>query len=311
MSSMSIGFRVLGARALSAIGFERVARTHIDEVLASAPSHRSALFHKARLALNAGERQAAEHTLRELVAIDPKFSDALEALAKLSFPGPDYRQALAAVHDQLRPKTYLEIGVRFAETLRLAHAAERAVGIDPRPKPKRALKSNTRLFAELSDDFFAQHTLEEVFGGQRVDLAFIDGMHLFEYVLRDFANVERWCHRGSTIVLHDCLPVAPITAARDRATRFWVGDTWKALECLLAHRKDLTIRVIPAYPSGLVLIQKLDPESTVLRDSHDELTRQYVDAPYPYLPGRWPDHFPMLENTTAALTAFLTRSAPR
>ena len=26
-----------------------------------------------------------------------------------------------------------------------------------------------------------------------LDLVFIDGMHLFEYALRDFMNVERYC----------------------------------------------------------------------------------------------------------------------
>ena len=47
-----------------------------------------------------------------------------------------------------------------------------------------------------------------------VDLVFIDGLHLFEFALRDFFNAEAWCSRTSTIVLHDCVPIARATADR-------------------------------------------------------------------------------------------------
>ena len=43
-----------------------------------------------------------------------------------------------------------------------------------------------------SDDFFASHDLAQVLGGRPVDLAYIDGMHQFEFALRDFMNLERY-----------------------------------------------------------------------------------------------------------------------
>ena len=55
-----------------------------------------------------------------------------------------------------------------------------------------------------SDDFFSGPRLGELLGGQTVDMAFVDGMHLFEYALRDFMNLE-----ASALILiavHDCLP---------------------------------------------------------------------------------------------------------
>ena len=55
-------------------------------------------------------------------------------------------------------------------------------------------------------------------GGTSLDLSFIDGMHLFEYVLRDFMNVERFSRWDTAIVLDDMLPRDVDEAARDRHT---------------------------------------------------------------------------------------------
>ena len=60
---------------------------------------------------------------------------------------------------------------------------------------------------------FAHHR-----GGTTLDLAFIDGMHLFEYALRDFINVERFADWSSVIVFDDMLPRNVDEAARDRHT---------------------------------------------------------------------------------------------
>lgn len=308
MSIVSSSWGVLSARALSALGRERDALRRIEAVLAGAPRHRRALFEKAALSLRIGEPQAAELALRELVALAPNFPRALGTLAKVAFPGPDYQQVLAFLHERLAPRNYLEIGVQFGMTLRLSERCERAVGVDPKPQPKHSLGANTRVFAQTSDDFFAQHRREDVLGDRGIDLAFIDGMHRFEYVLRDFCNVEAWCHPGSTVVLHDCLPLEPESARRERSTKFWVGDSWKALECLLEERKDLSVHVIPCHPSGLVLIRNLDPGSASLRERLPELERRYLDAPYPYTAGRWPEHYPMVENSLEAIGALLPQA---
>ena len=49
-----------------------------------------------------------------------------------------------------------------------------------------------------SDDFFARPDAAEVLGGVPLDLAFIDGMHQFEYALRDFMHLEHWATPEST-----------------------------------------------------------------------------------------------------------------
>ena len=184
-----------------------------------------------------------------------------------------------------------------------------AVGVDPNPRPRHRLQPNTLVFAEKSDDFFASHRREEVFGDRRIDFAFIDGMHLYEFVLRDFCNVERWCKASSTVVLHDCLPISPEGASRERQTAYWVGDTWKAVECLLRERPDLRIRTIPTYPSGLVVISNLNPESTVLSGKLAELEREFTSKPYPYAPGQWPEHYGLVENSARGLKEALRAPA--
>ena len=55
--------------------------------------------------------------------------------------------------------------------------------------------------------FFAQHDLRRLFGGLPLDLGFIDGMHRFEFALRDFINFKRASDSRTVLLVHDCLPV--------------------------------------------------------------------------------------------------------
>ncbi len=66
------------------------------------------------------------------------------------------------------------------------------------------------------------------------DLCFIDGMHLFEYALRDFMNVERCAAPGAIVVIDDIFPNHPAQGQRERRTRAWTGDVWRLVETLRA-----------------------------------------------------------------------------
>lgn len=274
----------------------------VDDLLGEVPDHLGAQSLQARVLAALGKPTAARDILLRVVTRYPDYPGALAAMSSVMFPGPPYRAVIDHLHRLLRPATYLEIGVETGETLALAVTARLPVGIDPHPEKLVVTTSpNTRLYPMTSDEFFARKTVRAVFEGHPLDVAFIDGMHQFEYVLRDFANVERWCTRDSTILLHDCLPVASVAARRERASTFWVGDTWKALECLLDYRPDLRIRVIPTGPSGLVVVRHLDPSSTVLVDRMDEIRARYRDRVYPHEPGAWPARYPMVSNDDEGL----------
>jgi hypothetical protein len=138
------------------------------------------------------------------------------------------------------------------------------------------------LYQMTADSFFRRHDLTRIFEGP-VDLAFLDGKHFCEYLLRDFTNTERHCRRNSVIALHDCVPVETTIAGRTASpslepTRagWWTGDLWRTLLALRKHRLDLAFTVIDSGPSGLVLVTNLDPQSTVLTDSYATIVREMM-----------------------------------
>lgn len=294
------------ANALLGVREGPAAHACVRRVRASEPRNPVALHLEATLMAASGRPAECRALLLQLVAAWPDFPGALAMLSSVLFPGPGYREVLAGVHAALRPKTYLEIGVDTGATLALAKTAEIAAGVDPAPPPDAIeIPGTPKYYRMKSDAFFARETVDRVFAGRPVDLAFIDGMHLFEFALRDFANVERWCTPGSTVVMHDCLPPAAIAAERDRKTMFWLGDVWKAVDALLEHRPDLRLSLVPTAPSGLLIIRGLDPTSTVLRARMDEIVERYRDAPYPHEPGNWPPRYRIVSNDAAGLEAAL------
>ncbi|MGB3148085.1 MAG: glycosyltransferase, partial [Paracoccaceae bacterium] len=126
---------------------------------------------------------------------------------------------------------------------------------------------------------FASRLLDRL--GLKIDLAFLDGMHLFEYLLRDFINTERHMAPDGLVTLHDCVPFNRVMAERDwdRAkTRSWTGDVWKLVPILRAYRPDLTVEVLDLAPTGLVTVRNLDPENTSLADQYDEIVSKYLNV---------------------------------
>ena len=200
--------------------------------------------------------------------------------------GPKHELVMVALHNFLKPRTYLEIGVDRGETLRLAHCP--SIGIDPVMNiDQQAIgdKDACLLFRMPSDRFFATRDPVALLG-DKIDFAFLDGMHLFEFLLRDFINVERSCRRNSVIVLHDCVPTDHYLARRHRqdeslrgSTRLpggWCGDVWKLLPILRRYRPDLQISSFDAALTGIVLVTNLNPESNVLSDHYAEAVKTYA-----------------------------------
>jgi hypothetical protein len=172
------------------------------------------------------------------------------------------------------------------------------VGIDPclAPLRRERLAAHTQLFEMTSGAFFASHEREQVFGDVPLGLVFIDGLHRFDAALADFHAIERWADENTVVVMHDALPVAPIYARAERCTRFWVGDVWKSVVVLLRERPELSIRIIPALPSGLVVIRwrgaprkvtRFELEAMIGRTKFPELGE---DDPV------WPREFPLVAN---------------
>ena len=105
-----------------------------------------------------------------------------------------YLDFLRGLHERLAPRTYLEIGVAQGHSLALSRC--RSVGIDPAFAVDQELLAPTSLLRRTSDAYFAglERAGERPFDRLPIDLAYIDGMHHFEYAVRDFISIERYSH---------------------------------------------------------------------------------------------------------------------
>ena len=185
-----------------------------------------------------------------------------------------YLDFLRGVHEALKPPTYLEIGIRHGDSLALSRS--RSVGIDPSYGIRAELDAPVALFRTTSDEYFARAEPTAPLGGMPAALAFIDGMHLFEFVLRDFINVERHSEWWSVVVFDDVLPWKVEMASRERETRAWTGDVFKIGAVLERERPDLVCLTVGTRPTGLLLVFGADPASGRLAGRFDALVSELV-----------------------------------
>jgi hypothetical protein len=195
--------------------------------------------------------------------------------------GQSYLYILSQLHALLTPQRYFEIGVNEGLTLALSKCG--SLGVDPEFKLTHNItheKPFVYLVQETSDDFFRNYDARGLLGGAP-DLAFLDGLHHAEFLLRDFFNTEKISSPATVIALHDCLPIDIYCARReqfDAVTRAktptpatWAGDVWKTLAAIRKYRPDLRILCLNAPPTGLVLIWNLDPSSSTLEENYDDI----------------------------------------
>jgi hypothetical protein len=236
--------------------------------------------------------------------------------------GDSYLALLSRLHAFLEPRTYVEIGVWEGASLMLAQPGTITVGIDPDPRIASGLPDHIRVVEESSDRFFEHRDLRRELGGQAVELAFIDGMHQFEFVLRDFMNVEASCAENALILIHDCYPRDAASSVRDPApgTDFWTGDVWRAVVALRRHRADLDVVTLACPPSGVGLVRNLDPESSVLHERYEQIVEEMLayefssfeqsqDTELNLMPGDWPTVRRVLEAGSAPRGAVRRRRA--
>lgn len=197
-------------------------------------------------------------------------------------------ELLGLLHQKMQPRTYLEIGIRTGNSMALSRT--RSIGVDPYFKIDKPIRCDVQLIKATSDDVFAGDNPLAHFGGIPVDLAFIDGMHLSEFALRDFINTERYCHAGSVIVLDDVLPRNVLEAGRGRvgsATKgAWAGDVYKIIDVLRTHRPDLIVVEVATKPTGTLVVLLPDPENRVLAAEYDALVPELV-VPDPQVVPEW------------------------
>ncbi|MCA1748018.1 MAG: class I SAM-dependent methyltransferase [Parasphingopyxis sp.] len=201
----------------------------------------------------------------------------------------DYLECLRLTHAALEPRTYCEIGCWYGPSLAVSRSP--TIAIDPKPHIAFQIEAPTRIYKMTSDEFFEQYDITELFG-EPIDFGFVDGMHLVEFALRDFINMERNAHPGGVIAIDDILPADMAYTGRKQGQGAWTGDVYRLLPILAEYRPDLRIDVYDVEIKGFCLVSNLDPDSRVLEEAMAEI-EQAIEQ------GRW--KFETLEQLRDAL----------
>ena len=226
-------------------------------------------------------------------------------VAWMRFPGPDYLEVLRWLHEELKPASYLEIGVFRGRSLSLARPPTMALGIDPCPRTDYRWQTQTRILPMTSSEFFSGHSLAEFFGVDRFSLALVDGLHRFEQALDDIFNLEPYAQPDSVIAVHDTMPLDEKTAARTRCTGFHTGDVWKIVPFLKQVRPNLEIVTVRTRPSGLTLIRSCSPLRRKARADAEALAR-FRELPWEYYRQHRHEFLETISNEREAVASWLS-----
>ncbi len=182
-------------------------------------------------------------------------------------------------------KTYVEIGVRAGETF-CNVAAERKIGIDPMAaalavKEELTKGESIHYYQMTSDDFFRTH--KDLFANEKIDVAFVDGLHTYEQSLRDVCHCLDHMTEEGVVIIHDCNPQSeaaaiPVTCEEDAKkcaakmglplTSEWEGDVWKTIAYLRSMRNDLFVCVLDC-DFGVGIVTKGRAENPVCYSAGD------------------------------------------
>lgn len=171
---------------------------------------------------------------------------------------------LAQLHELIKPKVYLEIGVQHGWSLQLSKAAV-SIGVDPDPLMKRSETYYHRIYKMTSDQFFDRENgfigrEDTELGTPKIDLAFIDGMHLADFAFRDFLNIAKYCHSRSVVVFDDVLPTTQEMASRIQCPGDWTGDIWKLFDTIRSET-HLVVALVDTTPTGTMVVTGFDENS--------------------------------------------------
>jgi hypothetical protein len=188
--------------------------------------------------------------------------------------------------ESLKAKSYLEIGVATGATFDDVQIAHR-VAVDPEFgfNPITRQNPSTELYTQTSDEFFLSQPLERLF-----DIVFIDGLHVFEQVVRDFHNAIIHSHGRSVIILDDTLPSDIFSAIPNghEAIKFrraaglpggnWHGDVYKLVFYIHDFWQGLNFRTIVDAGNPQTLVWRSNSSRKSLYGDFEKISRMtYID----------------------------------
>lgn len=208
---------------------------------------------------------------------------------RLAHEGLQYLEFFRLLDENLAPSSYFEIGTNQGRSLQAFRCD--ALCIDPQfiiEVPVFEGRRKAFFFQMTSDQFFRENKVRDYFPSGP-DVCFLDGMHKFEFLLRDFINTEATCRNNSLIFLHDCLPqnarmaerVMRVDESEDVSTRSaWTGDVWRILPTLKKYRPEMRVLFLDCGPTGLVACTSLNPTSDVLATHYNSIVDEMMNLPF-------------------------------
>lgn len=195
--------------------------------------------------------------------------------------GTNYLKVLEKLHEK-RYSCYFEIGSRTGSSLKLSCSP--TVAIDPYFQLNGDFvgqKDFCLLFQEKSDLFFKRPLAN--LSGLKCELGFIDGMHLFEYALRDFINLSKISTPKSIFLFHDPMPWSFEMTTRDYKSipqnTAWVGDIWKLIPIFIELGMKDCICVLTSARSGLLAVENPGSQQiSNLNDNFDEICLKWKNV---------------------------------
>lgn len=167
-------------------------------------------------------------------------------------------------------RNYLEIGV-FNGHIFFRIKSDFKIAVDPEfrfdalRKAGKILLNPTNLYNRYyrkpSDDFFREDA-PALFSKNPINISLIDGMHEYDYALRDIENTVKYLSPNGVIIVHDCNPLTAESACsfaewKERDFRgTWNGDVWKAILHIRSLRKDLNAFVLDTDHGLGVIVKK-------------------------------------------------------
>ena len=132
--------------------------------------------------------------------------------------------------------SYLEIGCQNDVNFSKINIKNK-IGVDPQTGGTHRM---------TSDEFFKQNN-------SSFDFIFIDGLHVYEQVLRDIENSIKFINNNGVILVHDCLPSKIWHQTIPQTHSSWNGDVWKAIVKCRTMSKIDTYTIIADQGLGLIL----------------------------------------------------------
>jgi hypothetical protein len=187
-------------------------------------------------------------------------------------------------------KTYLEIGV-FKAKVFFDIKAKNKIAVDPDFKFSTWAKFKAHFlnktnraaqFFEHTSDHFFENKANHIFDNQPIEIALIDGMHEYQFALRDVLNTINYLSPNGIIIMHDCNPDTAQSASSFKeweANQFlynWHGDVWKVITYIRSQRPDLTAYVCDT-DFGLGIITKQPNNNTLALSEADINNLTYND----------------------------------